>query len=107
MIPPKGLTSIVVKALDNKNSTQENMKQKNAAVATPGAIIGNRMWRKNLKVLNPSTFALSSTSTGIAEINPSSIQNCDGDAEKAMCQRNCQISINHIQRRKYLDEWYK
>jgi hypothetical protein len=43
MIPPNGLTSIVVKALDNKNSTQENMKQKNAAVATPGAIIGNRM----------------------------------------------------------------
>ena len=39
--PPIGLALTAVSPLAIKNSTHENMKQKNAVTAIPGAICGN------------------------------------------------------------------
>ena len=46
---PKVLTSVPVKTLDSKSSTQENMKQKNAVTPMPEEISGRKIFRKKAK----------------------------------------------------------
>ncbi len=46
MMPAMGLASMVVSALASMYSIHENMKQKKAATAMPGAICGTRIFAK-------------------------------------------------------------
>src|SRR5258705_3153560 len=70
------LTDVSVRA--SSNSTQENMKQKNAATPMPLAISGTRILTKNCGNEYPSRKAVSSISRGTLETKPSSIQTASG-----------------------------
>ena len=48
MVATIGLASTLVKVLASNNSTQLNMKQKNAATPTPALMSGKNMRTKNL-----------------------------------------------------------
>src|SRR3954452_13524931 len=70
------LTEVSVRA--SSNSTQENMKQKNAATPMPLAISGTRIFAKNRGNEYPSRNAVSSISRGTPETKPSKIHTAKG-----------------------------
>src|SRR5215213_6358411 len=70
------LTDVSVRA--SSNSTQENMKQKNAATPMPLAISGTRILMKKRGNEYPSRNAVSSISRGTPETNPSRIHTASG-----------------------------
>src|SRR3981081_3746467 len=73
-----GLASTDVSVRASSNSTQENMKQKNAAKPMPLAINGTRILRKKRGNEYPSRKAVSSISRGTPDTNPSRIHTARG-----------------------------
>ena len=65
---------VTVNIRANTTSTQENIKQKKAATAMPGAIRGNNFLMKNPVNECPSVKAVSSNSLGMADIKLTSTQ---------------------------------
>src|SRR6266436_1915112 len=84
MVAAIGLASTAVSVLARSSSTQENMKQKNAATPTPAAMVGMKMRMKNRQNGYPSTKAVSSSSFGTPDMNPSRIHTASG-----MLNRQC------------------
>src|ERR1700758_964900 len=78
MVAAIGLASTAVSVFASSSSTQENMKQKNAATPTPAAMVGMKMRMKNRQKGYPSTNAVSSSSFGTPDMKPSRIQTASG-----------------------------
>src|ERR1700687_4161272 len=73
-----GLEATDVNVRASNSSTQENMKQKNAATPIPLAINGTRILMKNRGNEYPSRKAVSSISRGTPDTNPSRIHTANG-----------------------------
>src|ERR1700730_19461656 len=76
-----GLASTDVSVRASSSSTQENIKQKNAATPIPLAINGTRILTKNRGNEYPSRNEVSSISRGTPDTNPSRIHTADDTLE--------------------------
>src|ERR1700731_4933141 len=74
MVAEIGLAATDVSVRASSNSTQENMKQKNAATPIPLAISGTRILMKNRGNESPSRNAVSSISRGTPDEKPPRVQ---------------------------------
>src|SRR4029450_5894646 len=78
MVAAIGFASTDVSVLARRSSTQENMKQKNAATPMPEAMLGRRNFTPNRGNEYPSMNASSSSSFGTPDMKPSRIQTASG-----------------------------
>src|ERR1700755_3665821 len=78
MIAEIGFAFTDVSVRASSNSTQENMKQKNAATPMPLAISGTRIFTKKRGKEYPSRNAVSSISRGTPDTKPSRIHTANG-----------------------------
>src|ERR1700749_4617900 len=91
-----GLAFTEVSVRASSSSTQENMKQKNAATPMPLAISGTNILMKNRGNEKPSRNAVSSISRGTPETNPSSIHTASGTLKMQCASATAQGVSNRL-----------